>query len=48
MTREQENLHITKTPTHYRNMTAGPLVSYSGPQTTRPAGRQIRIIRSDR
>jgi hypothetical protein len=35
MNREQELL-ITKTPTHYRDLNPGPLVSLSGPQTIRP------------
>jgi hypothetical protein len=34
-------LFITKTPTHYRDSNPGPLVLQSGPQTTRPAGRQM-------
>jgi hypothetical protein len=36
-------LFITKTPTptHFRDLNPGPLVSKFGPQTTRPAGRQI-------
>jgi hypothetical protein len=37
-------LFITKTPTHYRDSNPGPLVLQSGPQTTRPAGRQIVIL----
>jgi hypothetical protein len=40
MTRTQVQLSITKAPTHYRDLNPGPLVSYSGPQTTRPAGHQ--------
>jgi hypothetical protein len=40
MTREQRQLFVTKTPTHYRDSTPGSLVLQSGAQTTRPAGRQ--------
>jgi hypothetical protein len=40
MTREQVKLFITKTPTRFRDLNPGPLVSESGPQTTRPAGRR--------
>jgi hypothetical protein len=40
MTREQVLLFITKTPAHYWDLNPGPLVSQSGPQTTRPVDRQ--------
>jgi hypothetical protein len=43
MTREQVYSFSTKTTTHYRDLNPGPLFSKSGPQTTRPAGRQDYI-----
>jgi hypothetical protein len=41
MTREQVQLFITITLTHYRDLNLGPLISKSGPQNTRPAGRHL-------
>jgi hypothetical protein len=36
-----DQVFITKTHTHYRDLKPGPLVSLSGPQSTKTVGRQI-------